>query len=114
MRAMSNRRLAAALACRIAGTRLYAKPLQLLDVEAGISVLGHMIALARTEPTIQRIVLGIAEGTGNDLFVEAARAQDVDFIRGSERDVLQRLIQCGEKAGATDIFRVTTESPFFH
>lgn len=108
------RRLAAAYACRIAGSRLYGKPLQLLDIDAGISVLDHMIALTRTEPAIEEIVLGIAEAPGNDAFVEVAQRHGVRYIRGSERDVLQRLIQCGEAARATDVFRVTTESPYFH
>jgi spore coat polysaccharide biosynthesis protein SpsF len=108
------RTLAAGLACRIAGSRLYGKPMQLLDVERGVSVLEHMIALARTEPAIADIVLGISEGAGNDAFIELAQRVRVKWIRGSERDVLKRLILCGEAAGATDVFRVTTESPFFH
>lgn len=108
------RRLAAAYACRIAGSRLYGKPLQLLDVEGGISVLDHMIALAATEPAIAEVVLGVAEGPGNDAFLEVAERHGVRAIRGSERDVLHRLILCGRAANATDVFRVTTESPFFH
>ena len=31
---------------------------------------------------------------------------------GHGRDVLNRLIHCGDKLGATDIFRITSESPF--
>ena len=31
---------------------------------------------------------------------------------GHENDVLSRLIMCGEMSNATDIFRVTSESPF--
>jgi spore coat polysaccharide biosynthesis protein SpsF len=108
------RRLVGAFACRIAGSRLYGKPLQLLDIERGVSVLDHMIALARTEPAIAEVVLGIAEGAGNEAFVEVARRQHIQCIRGSEKDVLQRLILCGEAGQATDVFRVTTESPYFY
>ncbi len=36
-----------------------------------------------------------------------------DHLFGHPEDVLSRLIECGRKAGATDVFRVTTESPFF-
>jgi spore coat polysaccharide biosynthesis protein SpsF len=108
------RRLVGAFACRIAGSRLYGKPLQLLDIERGVSVLDHMIALAKTEPSIAEVVLGIAEGVGNDAFVEVARKHAIKSIRGSEKDVLHRLILCGEAGGASDVFRVTTESPFFY
>jgi spore coat polysaccharide biosynthesis protein SpsF len=106
------RKLAAALACRANGTRLYGKPLQLLDIERHLSVLGYMIAMLRTQDAIGEIVLGVSHGTANEVFHEIAREAGLTSIRGDERDVLQRLIQCGEAASATDIFRVTTESPF--
>jgi spore coat polysaccharide biosynthesis protein SpsF len=106
------RTLASALACRIAGTRLYGKPMQLLDIERGVSVLDHIIVLLKTVPAISAHVLGIAEGPGNDAFLEVAARHDIHTVRGSEKDVLQRLIQCAEAARATDVFRITTESPF--
>ena len=107
-----KRRLVAALACRAAGSRLYGKPLQNLDIERRTSVLGHMIDLLATVPLIDEIVLGVAVGHENEPFHEIARARGLKSIRGDEIDVLERLIQCGEAGGATDVFRVTTESPF--
>lgn len=106
------RTLVAALACRINGSRLYGKPLQLLDIQGRISVLGHLVSLLRTEPSISEIVLGVSEGTANEVFHEIAAGLGLRSIRGDERDVLQRLIQCAKAAGGTDVFRVTTESPF--
>ena len=106
------RRLIAALACRAQGSRLYGKPLQNLDVKEGITILDHMVSLIQTIPSIQAIVLGVAEGTANVPFVDLAQRKGIDYIVGDEKDVLQRLIQCGRKAHGTDVFRVTTESPF--
>lgn len=108
------RRLVAALACRMQGSRLYGKPLQNLDVEKGISVLEHMVQLIQTIPAIDTIVLGIAEGPENASFIEYARVRRLAHIVGSERDVLSRLIHCARHAEATDVFRVTTESPYFY
>ena len=108
------RRLVAALACRVNGSRLYGKPLQLLDGPRNVSVLDHMIALYRTEPAIADIVLGVADGPANEPFHQTARTHNIRSIRGDEKDVLQRLIQCAEAAGGTDVFRVTTESPFIY
>ena len=108
------RRLVAALACRVNGSRLYGKPLQLLDVEKNVSVLDHMVALYKTEPAIAAIVLGVAEGPANEPFHELAKRHGIGSIRGDEKDVLRRLIQCGEAGGGTDVFRVTTESPFVY
>lgn len=107
-----SRRLVASLACRVNGSRLYGKPLQLLDIQAGLSVLDHMITMLGTEPAISAIVLGVATGRANEVFHEIAAARGIASIRGDERDVLSRLIACAEAAGGTDVFRVTTESPF--
>lgn len=108
------RRLVAALACRVQGSRLYGKPLQNLDIERGITILDHMVSLIQTEPSIKATVLGISEGEANSPFIEFANRTGIEYIVGDQKDVLQRLIQCGRKANATDIFRVTTESPFFY
>lgn len=106
------RKLVACLACRNQGTRLYGKPLQNLDIEKRITVLEYMIASIRTYGAVTDIVLGISEGPDNIVYNDIANRNGVDFIVGSEEDVLQRLIQCCEKVGGTDIFRLTTESPF--
>lgn len=106
------RKLVACLACRNQGTRLYGKPLQNLDVEKRLSVLEYMIASVRTYTMVDEIVLGISEGVENAIFKDIASRTGVGFIVGDEEDVLQRLIQCCEHADGTDIFRLTTESPF--
>ncbi len=108
------RRLVAALACRMEGRRLYGKPLQNLDIEEGVSILEHIVRLLRTLPEIDEIVLGISDGTANQPFVDFAERHALGHIRGDERDVLSRLIACGQAGHGTDVFRVTTESPFFY
>jgi spore coat polysaccharide biosynthesis protein SpsF len=108
----ANRRLVAALACRLKGSRLYGKPLQLLDVERGVSIIDHLVALLKTVPEIHEAIIGVAHGVENEILHEVARRLGVRSIRGDERDVLMRLIQCGEAGDATDVFRVTTESPY--
>jgi len=106
------RKLVAALACRAKGARLYGKPLQLLDVASGLTVIEHMISLLRTAPEIADIVLAVSHGSENEPFHDIAGKMGVSSIRGDERDVLERLILAGRSAGATDVFRVTTESPY--
>ena len=108
------RRLVAALACRAPGSRLYGKPLQHLDTQAGVTILDQLIRLIRTLPCIDEVVLGISAGQANLPFVELAGRHGRPHIIGDERDVLQRLIDCARAASATDVFRVTTESPFFY
>lgn len=111
---MKHRRLFAALACRNQGSRLYGKPLQNLDIGRGVRILDHIVACLRTLPCLDGIVLGISEGIENAMYPGIARDLALPHIVGDERDVLSRLIQCGEAVDATDIFRVTSESPFLY
>jgi spore coat polysaccharide biosynthesis protein SpsF len=106
------RKLVAALACRNKGSRLYAKPLQNLDINQGISILDNIVACLKQIPMIDEIVLGVANGVENDSFVEYAQFNNISCIRGDEEDVLGRLIHCGDLEEATDVFRSTSESPF--
>lgn len=108
------RKLVAALACRAHGTRLYGKPLQALDVAKQISVIDYMITFVQSEPTISEVVLGVAEGPENEPFHDVAKRHGIKSIVGDEADVLHRLILCGQAGGGTDVFRITTESPFIY
>jgi spore coat polysaccharide biosynthesis protein SpsF len=109
---MKDRKLIAALAVRNQGSRLYGKPLQNLDVESGTTVLANILACLRSVDCIDEIGLGIAKGQENAVFTKYAEDENIPFIVGDEIDVLGRLIACGRKTNGTDIFRVTSESPF--
>lgn len=106
------RKLIAAIACRNAGSRLYGKPLQNLDIKNGYTILDNIVSCLSRENCIQDIVLGIAEGNDNLSYVKFSELNKIPYIIGDEIDVLGRLIRCGEHANATDVFRVTSESPF--
>ena len=107
-----QRKLIAALPCRNNGSRLYGKPLQNLDIEEGITILDYIILYLQHMPIINGIVLGIAEGDDNEAYKSVAEKHGINFIVGSEKDVLHRLILCGEYLDATDVYRMSTESPF--
>lgn len=109
-----TRRLVAAIACRNQGSRLYAKPLQNLDVAKGVRVLDNILSCLETIDSIDEIVLGISEGQENDVFRTIAEEKSLRYVIGDPKDVLSRLILCGQLAGATDVFRVTSESPFLY
>jgi len=109
---MKARKLVVAIAVRNRGSRLYGKPMQNLDIESSTSVLDNIIDCLRTVQCIDEIVLGIAEGNDVKVFTDYAQSADLNVITGDERDVLSRLVSCGDKADATDIFRITSESPF--
>ncbi len=107
-----KRRLVAAIACRNQGSRLYGKPLQNLDIENGVRIIDNIIANLRSIACIDEIVLGISEGVENEVFIHFAKDNGLRYVIGDQIDVLSRLINCALLAEATDIFRVTSESPF--
>ena len=109
-----NRRLIAALACRNQGSRLYGKPLQNLHVDSGVKIIDNVIQCLKSNKSKDGIVLAISEGSENEVFIEIANQYGIDFVIGDEHDVLARLISAGEHSSATDIFRVTSESPFLY
>lgn len=106
-----KRRLVAALACRNNGSRLYGKPMQMLVNDS--TILDQIVAAIKRFPVIEEIVLGISEGDANAPFVAMAHKHSISYICGDPKDVLKRLVQCGRAGKATDVFRVTTECPWF-
>jgi len=88
--------------------------MQYLDIKNKVSILEHQIRLLREIPSIDDIVLGISEGADNNCYYDFANKNNIKFISGREENVLERLILCLDKAGGTDAFRITTESPFIY
>lgn len=109
-----KRKLVAAIACRNQGSRLYGKPLQNLDVKNGIKIIDNIISCLKSFSIIDEIVLGISEGAENKIFQVIAKEKKLRYVIGDQVDVLSRLIKAGDISDATDIFRVTSESPFLY
>lgn len=107
-----QRKLIAAIACRNESSRLYAKPMQFLNIKKKISVIEFIINRLKKIKIIDEIVLAISNETDSLVYKNIAKKNKIKFIFGDQKDVLHRLIKAGEKNEATDIFRVTSESPF--
>ena len=105
-------KLAAVLACRNQSARLYAKPLQNLDVNKGVSILDYLIGQLKQRTEIDAIVLAISEKEENLIYKNVAKRHGVPFVLGDDNDVLGRLIKGAKLVKADQILRVTTESPY--
>ena len=104
----------ATLACRAKSKRLYAKPLQLIDIENEISILEYLVGFLKTCRGIDEIVLAISEGVENKPFEALAGKMNVRYVVGPEVDVQQRLIMAAELGKGDILYRVTTECPFIY
>ena len=105
-------KLAAVLACRNGSLRLYAKPLQCLDVKNKITILDFIIRQLRLIPVIDEIVLAISDQEENLIYRKVAKDHGIRFVMGHDTDVLGRLIKGTELLEADQVFRITTESPY--
>lgn len=101
----------AIIACRVQGTRLYAKPLQNLSV-GGPTVIGSLISYLKEINSINDIIFAISEETENDVFVSLAKINSFPYIHGDQQDVLGRIIKAAKLNGTDIVFRTTSENPF--
>ena len=107
-----KRKLIAVLACRNNGKRLYAKPLQNLDSHKDISVLQMIIDGLKKNESISKIILAISNRKENFYYKDLAKKNHIEYCFGPDENVLKRLKIGLDKTKGTDLFRITTESPF--
>ena len=107
-----KKKLVAVLACRNNGSRLYAKPLQNLSINPPINILKMIIETLKKSKSVSEIILAISSKKENLIYREIAQKNNLKFVFGPDDDVLKRLVLGSKKTAASDVFRVTTESPF--
>ena len=107
-------KVVATLACRVQSKRLYAKPLQFIDIENDITILEYLVGFLKTCDGIDEIVLAISEGVENKPFKMLAHKMGLKYVIGPEQDVQKRLIMAADKGGGDIVYRVTTECPFIY
>lgn len=107
-----KRKLVAILACRNGGSRLYAKPLQKLGTTKRKTILEVLINKLKKIKIIDQIGLAISDKEENLIYRKIAKKNKLSYVFGDDQNVLGRLIACANHLNATDILRVTSESPF--
>ena len=109
---MENRKLVAILACRNHSSRLFAKPLQSLATSKYICIIEYLIKILKKKKVIQNIVLAVSENDRFSVYNQIAKKNKVSILFGNEKNVLLRTIKAANLVKASDILRVTSESPF--
>lgn len=102
-------KVAAVILARVGSTRLKNK---VTKVIAGETVLGHVINRVKNFPSIaDRLVVAIPDSSENDVLIEICEMKGVKVFRGSEDDVLSRLIGAADSVDADVVYRVTADNP---
>jgi len=109
---LNKKKFTAILPCRVGGTRLYGKPMQLLDIENRITILEYLVSYLKQSQHIDSVCLAIANGKENHVFAKLAEKNDWKYVFGEENDMLGRTLKAVDKFNVEIMFINSTESPF--
>ena len=96
------------ITARLKSTRLAKKII--LEV-MGKPLIVHMINRIKFAQKINRIVICTSTNTQDDLLEEIAQKENIDCFRGSEEDVLQRLLDSSKKFNLNYFANITADVP---
>ena len=82
-----KKKLVAVLACRNSGQRLYAKPLQNLDIKKKIKIIDQIIFSLKRIKKIKQIILAISDEKENVVYERIAKEHKIRFIYGDKTNV---------------------------
>lgn len=108
------KKLDAVLPCRVTGTRLYGKPLQLIDIEERVTILENLVKYLSSTNILNRICLAISEEEENYGFVRLAKKYNWEYVFGDPLDVLGRVIKAIDHIKAENVLFASTENPFLY
>lgn len=77
----------------------------------GQSFIAHLLMRLRVVPSVHQVVVATTENRADDFLVETVEAADIPCFRGSEQDVLDRVLRAGEAFGADVIVEITADCP---
>jgi spore coat polysaccharide biosynthesis protein SpsF len=105
---VQNDRTVAVVEARMTSSRL---PGKVLLPAAGKPMLGHLVERLRRVPSIEEIVLATTINDSDEPLVEFARYSGISCFRGSEQDVMARVLGAGEAVNAGIIVNITGDCP---
>ena len=96
------------LQARTGSSRL---PGKVLLPALGKPMLHHLVSRLRAVPSLTAIVLATTTNATDDPLVEFAAGEGIGCYRGSELDVMARVIGAGESGGADVLVEITGDCP---
>lgn len=103
-----NARVVATIEARMTSSRL---PGKVMMPALGRPMLAHLTNRLKAVPSIDEIVLATTVNPADDVLVDFANKDGIKVFRGSEEDVLSRVIGAGESAGAQVLVEITGDCP---
>ena len=101
-------KIVATIEARMSSSRL---PGKVLLEAAGRPLLGHLVRRLKAVPSLSEIVLATTTSSADDVLVSFARSYDIRCFRGSETDVMGRVIGAAAAASADLVVETTGDNP---
>jgi spore coat polysaccharide biosynthesis protein SpsF len=101
-------RIVATIEARMSSSRL---PGKVLLPVMGQPLLAHLVKRARAVPSLDGIILATTTNRSDDVLADLARGLGVSCFRGSEDDVLGRVVAASAAASADLIVELTGDNP---
>lgn len=101
-------RIVATVEVRMSSSRLPGK--HMLEI-CGKPVLAHLIDRLKRVPSLNEIVIATTTNAADDVLCELALANGVKYFRGSEEDVMQRVVGAADSVNADLIVEITGDCP---
>ena len=100
--------IVAVIVCRFKSTRLPGKSLLKLN---NIESLQRCIINVKNISNVNKVILAISENKSDDVLIEFAQKEGIEYVRGSEKIVLDRYIKAADKTNSDIIVRITGDQP---
>jgi len=104
----SNKKIVATVEARMNSSRLPGKVMMTVQ---GKPLLHFLVSRLKATPSLAGIVLATTTGAADDVLEDFARSEGVECYRGSELDVMGRVLQAAESADAQVIVQITGDCP---
>src|ERR1700736_6787939 len=101
-------RILATIEARMSSSRL---PGKVLLPVLGEPLLAHLVRRAQAVPSLNGIVLATTTNKGDDMLAELATELGIGCFRGSEHDVLGRVLAAASASSADLIVELTGDNP---
>ena len=101
-------KIVATIEARMTSSRL---PGKVLLPANGKPMLEHLVSRLKQVKSIQEIALATTVNQADDCLVQFAKQQGISWFRGSEEDVMSRVINAAESVNADIIVEITGDCP---